>query len=101
METSQNFTSLLYEKLGLLEFPEIIQEIIINDLAEIIIKRIYTDIAMSQSGDIAKHLSSLVEAGDFNALYESLTVNNEYEEKALSIADSVLEDFKTQLTGEL
>ena len=94
---NQNFTSLVEEKLMLLEMPEVIQQIVVQDLAEIILKRTYAELIFKLEDKDAEHVSKLLDGDNFNDAYTTIIEIPGAEEMATALTENILADFTEQM----
>lgn len=94
-----HFTSIIEEKLKLFDFPEVVQELVVNDLSELILKRVYVEIIASMKEDDEERALSMLETGDFANLYSLLTLEDRNEKIALNAAEEVIEEFTRQMNA--
>lgn len=94
-----HFTSIIEKKLKLFDFPEVVQELVVNDLSELILKRVYVEIIASMKEDDAERALSMLETGDFENLYSLLTLEDRNEKIALNAAEEVIEEFTRQMNA--
>lgn len=94
-----HFTSIIEEKLKLFDFPEVVQELVVNDLSELILKRVYVEIIASMKEDDEERALSMLETGDFANLYSLLTLEDRNEKIAQNAAEEVIEEFTRQMNA--
>jgi hypothetical protein len=97
----QNFTTLIEEKLLLLELPEVIQQVVVSDLAEIILKRSYAELMSKLGEEDGTRIGILLDSNDFDAAYTTIIQVPGAEDLTISLAEAILEDFGRQMKESL
>lgn len=93
----ETFTDFVINRLQIADVPLIVQEIVVKDLGELIIKRAFIEIMSTLNEEDSDRLTIYIESNDFDGVYGFLTANDTYEKTFTLISQEVVEDFVKQL----
>ncbi len=94
---NKTFTSLIEEKLRLLEVPEVVQEIVLHDLTLLILRRVYVDTVGVFSEEDTVRYGKALDQGNYELLYELIMGQERAQELALRSAEELVGDFVKEL----
>ena len=102
MNNSENktLTGLIEEKLGISSTPDIIKEVILKDLAGLILERSYIELVMSLSEDEGRHALLLLEENKLEELFSLFSNDEEKTKKVTAAAESVIDEFLIHMNEE-
>lgn len=102
MNNSENktLTEIIEEKLGITTAPDITKELLLKDLAGLILERSYIELVMSLSEDEGRQALGLLEENNFEELFILFSSDEEKAKKVIAAAESVIDEFLTHMKEE-
>ena len=81
--------------------PEVMQQLVVADVAEIILRRTYVGLISKLSDEDADRVSKFLETDDFESAYNTLIQIPGAEDEAIAQVEGILEDFGRQVKETL
>lgn len=99
--STQSFTESIEKHLALEGLPEVMKELVVQDLAKLILERVSVDFVQTLSEEDAAYFLKLGEEGNFEELFTLFSQDEEKNRLITNSANCVMDEFVKHMEGAL